>query len=318
LTHRDGGLCETLNFGVLRKSPPFVFCCILKVVMAKDYYEVLGVNKTASKDELKKAYKRLAKKHHPDVDKSAGANERFKEINEAYQVLSNSEKKAAYDQFGHPSAGAGQAGRWGPFTYAYTSDGGAPGDFGDFSDPFSIFEQVFGSRGFGRQPRKGRNLRYSIIINFMDAIKGLTQEVALNGKKLKVKIPAGIRDGAEIKFSGEGEAGPRGLPPGDLYLTIRIQPHPTFTRVGDDIYILKEISFVQAALGDTIEVGTVEESVKLKIPAGTQSGTQFRLRGKGVPHLRGRGKGDQYVRVQVNIPKKLSRKQKKLLEEFQK
>ena len=290
--------------------------------MAKDYYEVLGINKASSAAEIKKAYKQLAKKHHPDVDKSAGANEKFKEINEAYQVLSDSQKKATYDQVGHagrPSAGAGQTGQggWGPFTYTYTATGGpSASDFGDFSDPFSIFEQVFGSRGFGRQPRKGRNLRYSIIIDFMDAVRGLTQEVSLNGKNLKVKVPSGIRDGAEIKFRGEGEEGPRGLPPGDLYLTIRIRPHPTFTRIGDDIYILKEISFVQAALGDTIEVETVGGKVKLKIPAGTQSGTQFRLRGKGVLPLRGRGKGDQYVRVQVKIPKKLSRAQKKLLQEL--
>ncbi len=301
--------------------------------MAKDYYEILGVSKGAPKDEVKKAYKRLAKKHHPDVDKSAGANERFKEINEAYQVLSDSKKRAAYDQFGsaafdqtqgfggfggRPSAGSEQAGRWGPFAYTYTTSGGAPDfDFGDFSDPFSIFEQVFGSRGFGRQPRRGRNLYYSLTIDFMDAVRGLTQEVSLNGKRLKVKIPSGIRDGAEIKFRGEGEEGPRGLPPGDLFLTVRIRPHPTFARVGDDIYILKDISFGEAALGDTIEVETVEKPVKLKIPAGTQSGTQFRLRGKGVPHIRGRGRGDQYVRVRVNIPQKLSREQKRLLKEFQ-
>ena len=306
--------------------------------MAKDYYEILGVGKNASKDEIKKAYKRLAKKHHPDVDKSADANEKFKEINEAYQVLSDEKKRAAYDQFGSaafdPSAGSGfggfggqaQSGRWGPFTYTYTTSGGAPDlDFGDFSDPFSIFEQVFGSRGFGRQPRRGRNLYYTIQIDFMDAVSGLTQEVQLNGKKLKIKIPAGIRDGGQLKFVGEGEAGPRGLPPGDLYLTVRIQPHPTFTRIGDDIFILQEISFVQATLGDTIEIETVDKPVKLKIPAGTQSGTQFRLRGKGVPHLRGRGftlnrsgsgRGDQYVRVRVKVPEKLSRGQKNLLEEF--
>jgi len=299
--------------------------------MAKDYYEVLGVGKGASAAEIKSAYKRLAKKHHPDVDKSAGANDKFKEINEAYQVLSDSEKKSAYDQFGSaafdqtqgfgPSAGSGQArsGQWGPFTYTYTTSGGAPeapSDFGDFSDPFSIFEQVFGSRGFGRQPRKGRNLYYSLAIDFMDAVRGLTQEVSLNGKKLKVKIPAGIRDGAEIKFRGEGEGGPQGLPPGDLFLTVRIRPHPTFTRIGDDIYILKEISFTQAALGDTVEIETVEKPVKLKIPAGTQLGTQFRLRGKGVPNLHSRGRGDQYVRVHVAVPKKLSREQKRILKEF--
>ena len=299
--------------------------------MARDYYEILEVGKGASAAEIKKAYKNLAKKHHPDVDKSAGANEKFKEINEAYQVLSDSQKKAAYDQFGSaafdPSAGSGRGGssQWGPFTYTYTTGGGpSASDFGDFSDPFSIFEQVFGSRGFGRQPRRGRNLYYTIQIDFMDAIRGLTQEVLLNGKKLKIKIPAGIRDGAEIKFSGEGEEGPQGLPPGDLYLNVRIKPHPAFTRIGDDVYILKEISFPKAALGDTIEVETVDPSTssgqataKLKIPAGTQSGTQFRLRGKGVPHLRGRGRGDQYVRVRVNVPQKLSRQQKKLLGEFQ-
>ncbi len=298
--------------------------------MAKDYYEILGVSKNAAKDDIKKAYKRLAKKHHPDVDKSAGANERFKEINEAYQVLSDEKKRAAYDQFGsaafEPGAGFGgfggaqtQRGRWGPFTYTYTTSGGMPDfDFGDFSDPFNIFEQVFGVRGFGRQPRRGRNLYYSITIDFMDAVRGLTQEVSLNGKKLKIKIPAGIRDGGEIKFRGEGEAGPAGLPAGDLYLTVRIRPHPVFTRVGDDIFIWQEISFVQAALGDTIEVETVDKPVKLKIPAGTQPGTQFRLRGKGIPHLRGRGRGDQYVRIFVRVPEKLSREQKRLLEEFQK
>ncbi len=304
--------------------------------MAKDYYEILGANKNASEAEIKRAYKRLAKKHHPDVDKTDGADERFKEINEAYQVLSDSKKRAAYDQFGHAAfsqdAGFGgmgaQSGRWGPFTYTYTTTG-VPFDFdfGDFSDPFNIFEQVFGFRGFGRRPRRGHNLYYSVTIDFMDAVCGLTQEVVLNGKKLKVKIPSGIRDGAEIKFRGEGEEGPQGLPSGDLYLTIRIKPHPTFTRIGDDIYILKEISFVQAALGDTIEIETPRvrsgqagldyEFIKLKIPAGTQSGTQFRLRGKGVPHLRGRGRGDQYVRVRVNVPKKLSREQKRLLKEFQ-
>ncbi len=294
--------------------------------MASDYYNILGVVRDASKDEIKKAYKKLAKKHHPDVDKSAGANEKFKEINEAYQVLSDEKKRAAYDQFGSaafdqgfPGSGGAQSqsGRWGPFTYTYTTGGQAPDfDFGDFSDPFNIFEQVFGFRGFGRRPRRGRNLYYSITVDFMDAIRGLTQEVSLNGKKLKIKIPAGIRDGAEIKFSGEGERGPEGQPPGDLFLTVRMRPHPTLTRVGDDIYILKEINFTQAALGDTIEVETVDKPVKLKIPAGTQSGTQFRLRGKGVPHLRGRGKGDQYVRVRVLVPQKLSREQKRLLKEF--
>lgn len=291
--------------------------------MAKDCYEILGIPKSASAAEIKRAYKHLAKKHHPDVDKSAGANEKFKEINEAYQVLSNSQKKAAYDRFGHAGVsgqgsgfgGHAQSGQWGPFTYTYTSSGGQPSDFGGSVDPFDIFEEVFGFRGF-RQPRKGQDLRYTITIDFMDTITGLTQEVNLNGKRIKIKIPQGIRDGGQLKFVGEGEAGPQGLPPGDLYLNVRIRPHPAFTRFGDDIYVLKEISFTTAALGGTIEVETVDKSVKLKIPAGTQPGTDFRLKSKGVPHLRGRGRGDQYVRVHVRVPEKLSREEKRLLKQL--
>jgi DnaJ-class molecular chaperone len=305
--------------------------------MAKrDFYEVLGISKNATKDEIKKAYKRLAKKHHPDVDKSAGAEQKFKEINEAYQILSDPQKKAAYDRLGHaafdPSAGSGfggragqsQSGQWGPFTYTYTSTGGGePFDFGGYADPFDIFEEVFGFRGFGGRARRGRDLHYSITIEFIDAVKGLEQEIKIGSRRLKIKIPQGIRDGARLKFAGEGEPGPQGTPPGDLFLTVRIQPHPVFQRIGDDIIVGAEISFVQAALGDTIQVPAIDPSsrdgqtwVKLKIPAGTQPGTSFRLRGKGVPHRRGWGRGDAYVRVKVKIPQKLSRKQKSLLEEF--
>lgn len=308
----------------------------------KDFYEILGVSRNATQDEIKKAYKKLAKENHPDVNKSGDAETRFKEINEAYQVLSDSQKRAAYDRFGHGAfdqsagpqgfggfGGFGQgqqrSGQWGPFTYTYTTSGEPGGfDFGDFADPFDIFEEVFGFRGFGGRAPRGRDLHYSITVEFMDAIKGLEQTVSLGGKKIKIKIPQGIRDGARLKFAGEGEAGPEGTPPGDLYLTVRIQPHPIFKRLGDDIVVEAEISFTQAALGDTIEVPAIDPSspngqtrVKLKIPAGTQSGTSFRLKGKGVPRLRGWGRGDEYVKVNVKIPEKLSRSQKKILEEFQ-
>ncbi len=298
----------------------------------KDYYEILGVNRNASAEDLKQAYKRLAKTHHPDMaapDNKKEAEEKFKEINEAFQVLSNSEKRQMYDQVGHAAfqqgaagGGAGpfggQGGQWGPFTY---SRGGAGIDFGDLEDPFDIFESVFGFRGFRGQARRGRNLSYSFTIGFLEAARGLAQEIKVDGKKIKIKIPVGVRDGTELRFTGEGEPGPNGTPPGDLYLTIRIRPHPTFTRVRDDLYLAREISFAKAALGDVIEVPVLapeksegEEVVKLKIPPGTQHGTDFRLRGKGFPRLHDAGRGDQYVRVFIKIPKKLTREEKDLLE----
>ena len=314
----------------------------------KDYYEVLGVPRSASQDDIKKAYRKMAREHHPDVaantDKTE-AEKRFKEINEAYQVLSDSQKKKMYDQFGHAAfggasgsdAGAGgpfggfggfgsQGGKWGPFTYTYTS-GGAGGNAGngmDF-DPFDIFEEVFGFRGFGAQrgPRKGKNLYYELHIDFADAVKGAEKTVNIETGNISIKIPQGARDGTELRFAGKGAPGPQGSPSGDLYISLRVRTPQEFQRVGDNLGTAVEIDFVQATLGDMVEVAVVDENsssglgkAKLKIPAGTQHGTQFRLKGKGMPKLRGTGKGDIIVQVFIKMPTRLSRKQKELLEEY--
>ena len=306
----------------------------------KDYYEILGINKNSSSEEIKRAYRNLAREHHPDMvrdgDKSS-AEQRFKEINEAYQVLSNPEKRKMYDQFGHAgpgfngqggpfgggSGGQQTGGQWGPFTYTYTAGGGQQG-FGDF-DPFDIFEDFFGFRGFGgqRRPKKGKNLYYEFHIDFKDSVLGVEKEINVESGKVKVKIPAGVHDGTELKFEEKGMPGPNGAPPGDLFLTIRAQLPKGFQRAGDVLATLKEIDMVQAALGDIIEVPVVDEKKtdalgkeKLKIPAGTQHGTQFRLRGKGMPRIRNTGKGDIIIQVSVTIPKKLNRNQRKILEQY--
>lgn len=282
--------------------------------MKKDYYAVLGVSKNANADELKKAYRNLARKHHPDVDKSAGAEEKFKEINEAYQVLSDSQKKSAYDQFGHSafepgSGGFGQGA--GPFggnqggfrTYTWSSGGGDSGsDFGGFADPFDIFEAFFGGQSpFGRQARLPR---YVINLTFDEAVHGIQKEVDVEGKRQKIKIPQGVDDGSEIKFS-------------NFVLVCQVAKSPKFTRRGYDIISEHEISFSKAALGSVEEIETIDGLVKIKIPSGTQPGTQIRLRGKGVKHVSGRGQGDHYAIIRVHIPNKLSRDQKRLLEELE-
>ena len=289
----------------------------------RDFYEVLGVSKSASSDEIKRAYRKLALEYHPDRNKSKEAAEKFKEVNAAYEVLSDSQKKQAYDQYGHaafdPSASSGpfgggfgggqqRTGRYGPFTYTYYTSGGGqqgPGvefDFGGFSDPFEIFEQFFGGASpFGRAQRRPT---YGLTISFMDAVKGVEKEVEIEGKKMKIKVPAGVDDGSRVRF-------------GDFDIAVDVIPDKRFRREGQDLISELPISITQAALGDVAEVETIDNRVKLRIQPGTQPGTIVRLRGRGIPHLRGGGRGDHYVRINVEIPKHLSRHQKDLLREFE-
>lgn len=354
--------------------------------MAKrDYYEVLGVSKNATKDEIKKAYRKLSKQYHPDINKAPDAAEKFKEIKEAYEVLSDDEKRARYDRFGHadPNEAFGGGGfRGGGFDF-----GGFSG-FGGFED---IFETFFGG-GPRRQasgPRKGADVEYMMTLTFEEAAFGKETEIEVpreetcetchgsgakpgtspqpcsrcggsgqitseqatpfgriinrrtcptcggtgryipekcptcggtgrvkQRKNIHVKIPAGVDDGQQLRVAGQGEPGVNGGPPGDLYIIFRVEPHEFFERDGLDIYCEVPLSFAQAALGDEIEVPTLYGDVKLKIPAGTQTGTRFRLRGKGVPNVRGYGQGDQHVIVRVVTPTKLTEKQKQLLREF--
>jgi DnaJ-class molecular chaperone len=286
----------------------------------RDYYDVLGVAKSSTASEIKAAYRKLALKWHPDKnpDRKEEAETKFKEINEAYQILSDEKKRQTYDQFGHaafdPSSGMGGAGSYGgnpfasgfqqgPFTWTYTTGQSGAQGFNpeDFGDPFDIFEQFFGGGGFARAARRPR---YSLTVDFMDAIKGVSKEVEIDGKKHTIKVPAGANDGTRIRFA-------------DFDVSINVKTHPTFKRDGNDLFIDQKISFPTAALGGIVEVQAIESKLKLKVRPGTQSHTLVRLRGEGVPHLRGSGKGDLYVRLIVEVPEKLSEKQKKALEAFQ-
>lgn len=354
----------------------------------RDYYEVLGVDKNASDDELKKAYRKLAKEYHPDLnpnDKEAEA--KFKEVNEAYEVLSDSDKKARYDQFGHagvdPSYGGGAGG------------GGGFGGFGGFGDMGDIFESFFGgfagsARSNPNAPRRGQDIRANINIDFMDACKGKKVEVRINkmetcpdchgtgakagtssntcpdchgtgtvkvgqrtpfgvisstktcsrcngkGKIIdspcpkcsghgrsrtaitkEIEIPAGIDDGQTLQVRGFGDAGINGGPAGDLNITVTVRPDPIFEREGYNIHTEIPITYTQATLGDEIVVPTIDGKVKYAVPEGTQTGTVFRLRGKGVKKLNRLDRGDQYVKVNVEVPSNLTKKQKDLLKEFE-
>lgn len=357
----------------------------------RDYYEVLGVDKSVSDDELKKAYRKMAKKYHPDLNPgNKEAEQKFKEVNEAYEVLSDKEKRARYDQFGHagvdPNFGAGAGGG------AY--GGGFTGDFGDLGDIFSSF---FGG-GFGgcgrranpNAPRRGNDTAAAVNLSFEEAAKGCrktvkvtkienckecggtgaekgstpktcpvchgtgqvsatqrtpfgvmqTQKVCDNchgsGKIIDkpchtcagkgrirhtveqtVDIPAGIDDGQIINVRGGGDAGANGGPSGDLRINVNVRPHPIFEREGYDVYCQIPITFTQAALGDEVIVPTLDGKVKLNIHEGTQPGDEFKLRGKGIQRLNYSGRGDQYVKVVVEVPKELSKAQKDKLKEFE-
>lgn len=284
----------------------------------RDYYDILGVSKTASDAELKSSYRKMAMQWHPDRNKSPEAETKFKEINEAYQVLSDPKKKSTYDQFGHsafdPSAGGGgnpfTGSGQGPFQYYYSSQGGGQNPFGDlggFSDPFEIFEQFFGGSGFTsrRGPAKPH---YSLHIPFMTAVKGGEETVSIDGKRHTIKVPVGADTGTHLRFK-------------DFDVTFEVEPHSVFKRDGADIYVDKAIPFTLAILGGETSVDTLDGNLKLKIRPGTQPGSMVRLSGKGVPRLdsfRRDDRGDFYVRLAIKFPDSLSRRQRQLLEEFEK
>jgi molecular chaperone DnaJ len=352
-------------------------------VAKRDYYEVLGVSKNATDAEIKKAYRNLARQYHPDVAKDdPQAAEKFKEVAEAYKVLSDADARSRYDAMGHAA-------------FEQNMGGGAGGfdPFGGFGDMGDIFDMFFGrGGGMGRQqrgPQKGADLRYDYKMDFIEAAfgkeieieiprsetcphcrgnqaepgtpivtcdacggKGETQQIHQtplgrmvnvttcskcrgegkiakqacsechgNGtvqrrRMVTVKIPAGIESGMRVRVAGEGEAGSRGGPPGDLYVFVTVKPHSFFKRDGDDVLCEAPISFAQAALGDEIDVPTLEGKAKLKIPEGTQTGTSFRLRNLGIASVRGYGRGDQRVTVKVVTPTKLTARQKELLREL--
>ena len=351
-----------------------------------EFYDRLGVSKDASQDEINKAYRKMSKKYHPDINKEPGAEEKYKEVQEAYETLGDEQKRAAYDQYGAAGANGGFGGGTGGFD---GFNGGA--GFGGFEDIFSSF---FGGGGATRNPnapRQGDDLQYRVDLTFEEAVFGVEKEVSYNreatcetcsgtgakpgtspvtcsrchgqgvinvdtqtplgmmrrqvtcdvchgtGKEIKdpcptchgsghekkshkvsVKIPAGVETGQQIRLQGQGEAGFNGGPYGDLFVIIKVLPSKEFERDGSTIYYSMNISFVQAALGDTVEVPTVHGKVELTIPAGTQTGKTFRLRGKGAPKLRGGGQGDQHVTVNIVTPTKLNPAQVAALKDFAK
>ncbi len=260
-----------------------------------DYYQTLGVSKNASDAEIKAAYRKKALEWHPDRNKDPKAAEKFKEINQAYEVLSDTQKKQNYDQFGSTAGDPQQ----GPFNYSYQTYGNNM-DFGDFSDPFEIFEQFFGGGGFSstRQGRQRRQI-YSLEISFLEAVKGAEKEVQIGNRSMKIKIPAGVDNGSRVRF-------------GDFDLVLSVRPDKTFQRDGENIYVTAEIDYPEAVLGTNIEVPTIDGSVTLKIPSGTQPESLIRLRDRGIKG------GDQYVRVKIKIPTKLSHEQSEILREYQK
>ena len=280
----------------------------------KDYYAVLGVSKDAPKEEIKKAYRKLAQKYHPDANKDdKNAETRFKEITEAHSILANDEKRAEYDQMRSFVDAGGQ--RF--YGFGQNRGGGNVrvniGDlFGNGGAGDSVFEDLLGGFGFGRREAKGQDLESEVELSFDDAINGVT--VAVNGSK--VKIPGGIGDGGRIRIPGKGGPGQGGAPPGDLYVRVRVAPHPVFrSEGGGNLALELPVTIAEAALGAKIEVPTLEDPVTVKIPAGTQDGKRLRVKGRGSPRSKG-GRGDLHVTVRVEVPQKLSRHEKDLLEKF--
>lgn len=268
----------------------------------RDYYELLGVEKSASDDQIKSAYRKLALKYHPDRNKEAGATEKFKEITTAYEVLGNSEKRKLYDQFGHAGVSGGPTGNGNPFNYANRgSAGGFEDIFGGGADPFDIFENFFGGASPFRQAQ--RKIQYQLKIDFFDAVNGLTRSIVHQGKTYAIKIPAGADDGTRIRYQ-------------DFDVVVAVNAHPHFKREDMDVITDHEISFSLAALGGDTVVQTLDGDLRLKIKAGTQPNSLVRLTGKGIKSLTSTRRGDFYIRFIIRVPTKLSREQKELLKKF--
>ena len=300
---------------------------------AKDYYNTLGVAKNASDEEIKRAYRKLAMKYHPDRNPNKKeAEERFKEINEAYAVLSDKEKRKQYDTFG--AEGFHQRFTQEDIFRGFDFDdilsnlfggrgrrefrfGGRSGfDFGDFSGRQGGYQDT------GRMAQRGEDIVYEMAISLEEAASGGEKRISYrkNGKieEVSVKIPRGFPSGRKLRLAGKGMEGRNGGPPGDLYLQVSIREHPVFSQEEDDLVVEKEINFSEAVLGTTIEVPTLEGMKKVKVPAGTQSHTKMRLKGLGMPHFQGEGKGDEYVKVIVKVPKRVSEKSRELIQELAK
>ncbi len=285
----------------------------------KDYYAALGVGRNATQKEIKDAYRKLARKYHPDANKGGKeTGDKFKEISEAYEVLKDPKKRKEYDEMGRFFSGQGAGGFGGRGPSGYGGDfSGFTGNFsfGGIGDLFDLLGSDMGRRA-GARVAKGEDIVYNVHLTFDEALKGKTVQFLLNKKTETVKIPPGVADGSKLKFKGRGSPGQNGGPAGDLYVVTRLAPHPFFKRRGSDILLNVPVTFTEAALGTSIEIPTINGSVSLKIPAGTQDGQTFRLRGKGVPKLKGTGQGDMLATVYIEVPKNLSPDEKELLIKF--